>query len=114
MSLIERIEAGTREEQILLLHEALNVLRPAPWDGAFAFCDLLGIGTDEACLGAAMMLVPEGCVFNVMTDFGLPGRARIWGSVLPGQVQDRGWQADADTPALALAAACLKAGADHE
>lgn len=35
-----------------------------------------------------------------MTDFGLPGRARVYGSVLPGQSPDRGWQADAATPAL--------------
>jgi hypothetical protein len=59
-------------------------------------------------LDAAMTLVPEGCVFNVMTDFELPGRARVWGSVSPGQTGDRGWQADAATPALSLLAAALR------
>ena len=61
-----------------------------------------------ASIDAAMTLVPEGLVWNVMTDFGLPGRARLWGSVLPGQVKDRGWSADGATPALALCAAALR------
>ena len=63
----------------------------------------------EAWLDAAMMLVPEGCVFSVMTDFGLPGRARIWGRVPLNSTPDRGWQADGDTPAEALLAAIEKA-----
>ena len=62
-----------------------------------------------ASIDAAMTLVPEGLVWSVMTDFELPGRARLWGSVMPGQVQDRGWSADAATPALALSAAALRA-----
>lgn len=75
-------------------------------DRGFRFAQLLDCG---AYLSAAEMLLPEGLVWNVMTDFDLPGRARLWGSVLPGQVPDRGWQADGDTPALALLGAIREA-----
>lgn len=67
--------------------------------------------TFTASIDEALTLVPEGLVWNVMTDFGLPGRARLWGEIPAGAVPDRGVSADGNTPALALCAAALKARA---
>lgn len=59
-----------------------------------------------ASLDAAASLIPEGCVWNAMIDFGLPGRARVWdGDRL------KVHQCDGETPALALCAAALRAQA---
>lgn len=55
-------------------------------------------------IDAALTLVPEGQVWNLQTDYGLPGRARVWDGV-------RNYEADGDTPAIALCAAALKARA---
>lgn len=109
--LIARIEAGTADQQRELLIEAGRLVfddrQGRNDDGRkwSAFCAMLDA---EAYESAALMLVPEGLVWCVLTDFGLPGRARLWGSVLPGQA-DSGWTADGATPALAICAAALSA-----
>lgn len=62
-----------------------------------------------ASIDTAMTLVPEGLMWSVQTDFGLPGRARLWGSVLPSQAAARSWNTDGATPAIALCIAALRA-----
>lgn len=59
-----------------------------------------------ASLDAAMTLVPEGCVWSVMTDYELPGRARVYDA-------DKlaSHKSDGTTPALSLTAAALRARA---
>lgn len=111
MTLSHRAEAAAPDEARGLLDalfEASDQTLRWPIDRIEQWNALLDINTPEAHLAAAMMLVPEGCVWSVQTDFGLPGRARLWGSVLPGQIQDCGWSADGATPALALIAAIAR------
>ena len=114
IELAERIEQAGPDDQRELLELAWRKLRGDEYVRTginlfYVFQELLDV---EAYLSAAEMLVPDGLVFSVMTDFDRPGKARVWGSVLPGQVLDRGWSAEASTPALALAAACLRAIAE--
>lgn len=128
IELAERMERAGPDDQRELFVEAWNAVQfrhvlPA-WDIYHGKSVALAEGSEQrwgayrkmldakAYLSAAEMLVPDGLVFSAMTDFDLPGKARVWGSVLPGQVLDRGWSAEASTPALALAAACLRAVAD--
>lgn len=110
--LIPRIEQATAEQVRELLEEAFNTLFPYPgaehylalevdwtWDWLYArFRKMLDA---EAWTSAAEMLVPEG--FVGMAGLGIP-EAVLWRSGQFSQVRGK-----AATPALALAAACLRA-----
>lgn len=66
--------------------------------------------TYTASVDAALALMEQclpGWVWSVQTDFGLPGRAYLYGEVF-GE-RDAGFHADGATPPLALLAALLKA-----
>jgi hypothetical protein len=83
----------------------LSKLAVADWDAlgwqeADRFTAMLDAGAYE---NAALMLVPEGLVWTLMTDFGGLNRARL-------RRHDCSWMADATTPALALCKAIAKAG----
>jgi hypothetical protein len=74
----------------------------------------LGVPTRQftASIDAALTLVPEGCVWTVMTDYELPGRAHINYSIPIADERLRppaNFNADAATPAIALCIAALKA-----
>jgi hypothetical protein len=67
-----------------------------------------------ASIDAAMSLGPEGCVWKVMTDYELPGRATVYGWPVgapegPPILIGYDDHCDAATPALALCAAALRA-----
>lgn len=68
-----------------------------------AFWNLLNIGTDEAFTGAALMLVPEGRVWTSgetgWAYLHSPDCNRVGGQ----------WANNCSTPALAIAAACVRA-----
>lgn len=71
-----------------------------------------------ASIDAALTLVPEGSVWHVMTDFGGLNRAKVGPAGRPsasvysgGGPGDHFVTADAETPALALCAAALRARA---
>lgn len=130
MSLAERIEAAGVDEQLAMLEEAFEALFPAPDSGrspddgygwaatvaknpAFiAWCNLKQRFTAmldaEAYESAAMMLVPEGCSWELMMSrTAIEAEAFIWDMTDLGT----GNRGIAATPALALAAAAIRAGA---
>ena len=121
MTLIDRLRTGTHEQAVGLLRECFDALYP----GAFVrmlhnvttFDRLLAIGTPEACVGAAMMLVPTDGSMN-MLEVSLawePSDAAVWpaGVVLwyPPRCDGDNWHVrteTAPTAALALAAAIME------
>lgn len=134
--LAERIEAAGVDEQRAMLEEAFSILFPAP-DSGQAMAHKNGWGNiiaphqsnganpispaflswwkikqrfttmldAEAYESAAMMLVPEGW------DWGCGGHDDPWGWVCPPDREyNESMKAHAATPALALAAAAIRAG----
>lgn len=120
---VEKAEAGSREldaeiEKMLSCSDEFARHHPGKsmrlWnENAYRFYYL---GDDESdyqspayttSLDAAMSLVPDGMVWQVLTDYGLPGRARI------SDIPRLKTQADGETPALALTAASLRAIAEN-
>ena len=97
---VEALEGPCRAVDLLIMRYAMNIGGPpetaAHYTGSF---------------DAVMTLLPEGMVFTIMTDFGLPGRARLLGSARPEHVPYCRWQSDGSSPVIAFAAACLRARA---
>ena len=84
--LINRLRTGTHEQAVGLLLEVQEAVKPQPFlDGIspeqdFEDCALwnkwkanfdrlLQIGTPEACVGAAMMLMPEGAITEQLMQY---------------------------------------------
>lgn len=77
MTLIDRLRTGTHEQAVGLLRECREIVKPQPtlqmnspeyeaWCEFIAtFNALLAIGTPEACVGAAMMLLDDGNEFEM-------------------------------------------------
>ena len=129
MTLIDRLRTGTHEQAVDLLWECFDVVFPneaivlrcdnraANTRRAHDFNRLLTIGTPEACVGAAMMLVPTDGSMN-MLEVSLawePSDAAVWpaGVVLwyPPRCGGDNWHVrteTASTAALALAAAIME------
>ena len=127
--LVNRLRAGTHEQAVGLLREVQEAVKPQPstsnrapsarawfvWKARFDA--LLRIGTPEACVGAAMMLIPTDGSMN-MLEVSLawePSDAAVWpaGVVLwyPPRCGGDNWHVrteTASTAALALAAAIME------
>jgi hypothetical protein len=106
--LIERVEGATGPIY-LESAEAYRFARLMDSDQALGDAQTLRkalAGSMDAALALCERVLP-GCVWTVMTDYELPGRARLYeaGQFAP-RVQQ---QADGATPALALILAMLKA-----
>ena len=118
--LLERVERATGPDREL----SDDVYKALGWTGAI-FPGGLWIEPDgpvceppkdvTSSVDAALALIGRvlpGCVWTVMTDYELPGRARLYEA---GQFAPRVLvQADGPTPALALCAALLAAMIEHE
>lgn len=111
LALADKCEVADASEQRAVLEAAWRKLRGDEFvtSGVNYFYRFQAMLDAEAYVDAALMLVPEGLVWNVMTDFELPGKARLCGSVGQGMHPDRGWTTYASTPALALLLAVLLA-----
>lgn len=114
LKLAERVEAGSADDQHRMIeqaaaHLALHQLWPARGDDtalAAKFYAFLNVGAFES---AAVLLVPEGLSFEMRSSgTGDAGQATVWDPMrIPG---DREWRVyDCKAPALALAAAILRA-----
>jgi hypothetical protein len=113
LELADRIEqAEPSEQRELLLQAGAAIFGPTgmQWPGAtyFNFKALLDIGTDEAFTAASMMLIPPGSELVTLVLINRDGYT-------PSAGIDGGRHiGHAATPALALAAASLKAHAIKE
>ena len=132
MTLIDRLRTGTHEQAVGLLRECFDVLLPSPeTDGSHVsymmgyawarkeanFRALLAIGTPEACVGAAMMLVPTDGSMN-MLEVSLawePSDGAVWPAGIvrwyPPRCDGDNWHVrteTAPTAALALAAVIME------
>lgn len=105
--LARRAEQGTAEQQRELLEEAYEAVKRRLVWYALRRRDFLvlvrDIGTDEAFLAAAMMLVPIDCYLTLRGSLGDCWRAGM-----------QGYSVDAATPALAILAASCRAQASKE
>ena len=134
VNLINRLRTGTHGQAVGLLREVQEAVKPelilsdqsmregvlawAKWmDWKSAFDALLRIGTPEACVGAAMMLVPTDGSMN-MLEVSLtwePSDAAVWPAGVvrwyPPRCDGDDWHVrteTASTAALALAAAIME------
>ena len=106
-ALLERVEGAMAQDQWQVIRDIALALvpdDPSTRVRVNALCDA-GAPVDAAL--ALIGRVLPGCVWTVMTDYELPGRARLYeaGQFAPRVMQ----QADGATPALALCAALLAA-----
>ena len=132
--LIDRLRTGTHEQAVGLLFEVQEAVKPEPrlsnqslredmlalakWkDWSHVFNSLLAIGTPEACVGAAMMLIPTDGSMN-MLEVSLawePSDGAVWPAGIvrwyPPRCDGDNWHVrteTASTAALALAAAIME------
>lgn len=120
MTLIDRLRTGTHEQAVELLRECYKAIFPPrntlpqgsdERDAAYwrdeNFNALLGIGTPEACVGAAMMLIPEGTFYAIITDGDDTSKVSAF-CADPKQERPPLKYIHGNTPALALAAAIME------
>lgn len=116
LTLAQQAETASPEETRGLLEKAWSLLAggETPFKRSYAFYRLLDINTQEAFLGAAAMLVPEGTMWLV-TNVGDDNRKPVLGrsTAFAGQFDQAtpGDPIEAATPALSLLCAILRAEA---